>query len=116
MNSMNPGNVPPVDDVRWMYAVDRKVSARQMRELEEQLRFEGVDPAELYGEGFSSLEDLSSWAAHWGISLLHSRSKARHVEAARVAYEADKEMRVKSMMASILRERNPHLRPSYDFE
>ena len=116
MNIMNPQNVPPVDDARWMYAVDRKVSLRQARELEEQLRFEGMDAAELYGEGFSSLQDLSAWAAHWGISLLHSRSHARHMEAARVAYEADKETRMKSMIADIFRQKNPHLRTRYDFE
>lgn len=116
MNSMNPGNVPAVDDARWLFAVDRKVSYRQCRELKDQLKIEGIDAAELYGEGFSSLEELSAWAAHWGISLLHSRSAVRHLEQARRAYEQEKEDRMKAMIADIFRAKNPELRRNYVFE
>ena len=59
------------------------------------LRDTGSDPAEVFGDGFESIEALSSWAASWAISELQD---LRHVHDAR-------EQRVKSLMGAIMRER-----------
>lgn len=116
MNSMNPANVPPVDDPRWIYAVNRECSVKQQDELSERLRWEGVQAAELFGEGFSSIQELSSYAAHWGIELLISRAGARYVEEQRQMIEDYKQQQVKSMIADVLRQNNPNLRRGYVFE
>lgn len=116
MNSMNPGNVPPVTDPRWLYAVNRECSRKQQEELSERLRWEGMEPADLFGEGFLSIPELSSYAAHWGIELLISRAGARYVEEERQRIEEYKQQQVKRMIADLLRQKNPNLRRDYVLE
>jgi hypothetical protein len=59
------------------------------------MRETGIKAGDLYGDGFTTVEALSSWAASWGIEQLLD---------ARAAQEADDED-LKRMMGAIMRER-----------
>ena len=67
----------------------------------------GVTPAELYGDGFTALEDLSKWSAHWGIEYMRAAQEAffandyyKRVQRER---EEDAEVAFKKLMAGIVR-------------
>lgn len=89
-----PDNVPPVNDVRFLGWVNNRITNNQLFLLRKLLREEGVKPEDLYGNGFTSLEDLSRWAASWGISYLDASQEARFMEDyRRRLLQHDEEMR-----------------------
>lgn len=105
MNS--PEHVPAITDVRFLGWDQVAPTIKQLTRLRALLREEGISAGELFGRGFTSLEDLSRWGASWGISYLASAQDARYENEARDRFERDRlereEQRVKSMMAHILR-------------
>ena len=113
MNSLNPANVPAVKDLRYLYSVSRPISKAQIHTLSEWLKWEGVEASDLFGEGFSSLQDLSSWAAHWAITLLESRAGARMAEEYRRDLQDRRDQQVKRMISDIFLSRHPDLRRRY---
>ena len=110
ITALNPKNVAKPDDRRWIYATQTEGSKRQHAYLEELLKREGMEAAELFGEGFSSVQELSRWAVHWAIDLLESRSSARYMEKYRQELEEDREQAMKSMIADFFRAKHPELR------
>lgn len=112
MNS--PENVPRITDVRFAGWDKFEPTTRQLIALRGLLRSEGVDPAELYGAGFTSLEDLSRWGASWGIGFLEAAQEARWTEAERRRVEefnAERlEQDMKSAIAQMLRGNMRHAR------
>jgi|AACY02.2.fsa_nt_gi hypothetical protein len=113
MNALNPANVPETGDPRWIIASKQPCSPEQQRGLQQQLRLEGMKPADLFGDGFSSISEVSRWAAHWAIDLLNSRLQARAVERQRVDYEERKEHALKGWIADYYKAQHAHLR-SFD--
>lgn len=103
----NPENVPPIRDARFIHWDELAATFGQLAKLEILLREEGISPAELYGDGFTELRELSRWSVSWGISYLQAAQDARYTNAARDRLEREQaeldEQRVKSMMAHILR-------------
>lgn len=67
------------------------------------LEVEGMKAADLYGDGFSSISELSKWAAHWGISLLESRGQARAIEESRREVEDRIEQQMKAYIGAFFR-------------
>lgn len=100
----NPTNVPPLTDARFIAWDTQRCSPNQIVMLSELLHLEGINPAELYGDGFSSIADLSRWAASWGIGLLESRQQARWVEHERQRIEHVRESQLKRFIADYYRE------------
>lgn len=103
----NPGNVPPIRDVRYVAWDESDPSIKQIVKLQALLREEGVDPAELFGEGFTSVDHLSRWSAHWGIRFLSDAQDARYLHAHRERIEREsqenREAALKSMIADYFR-------------
>lgn len=110
MNALNPANVPETGDPRWIIASKEKCSSSQRRALLDQLRLEGMKPADLFGDGFSSISEVSRWAAHWAIDLLNSRFQARVVERQRLDYEERKEQALKGWIADYYKGQHADLR------
>ena len=104
----NPANVPPITDVRFTAWDQRKPSGKQLWLLNELLLSEGVDIAQLYGDGFTYMDDLSMWAVSWGITFLTASREARWMEDNRRRIEErNQELRDeagKKLMGMILRE------------
>lgn len=113
MNALNPANVPETGDPRWIIASKEKCSSSQRIALVEMLQLEGIHPPDLFGDGYSSIPELSRWAAHWAIDLLESNRLARAVEQQRLEYEERKEEQLKSMIADYFRAKHPSLRSQY---
>ena len=107
---MDPANVPPLRDVRFAGWTELPPTIKQLVQLQRLLREEGVDPAELFGDGFLSLDALSRWGASWGIGFLTAAQDARYIEGTRRYIERENERVesewLKSAMAGILREHN----------
>lgn len=114
ISALNPKHVAKPDERRWIYATQTEGSKRQHDYLQELLKREGIEAADLFGEGFSSLQELSRWAVHWAIDLLESRSSARYMEQYRQELEEDREQQMKSMIADFFRAKHPELRKSFD--
>lgn len=87
----NPANVPPITDMRFNQWDEIKPSIKQKIALQMLLDEEGVSPAELYGEGFTSLEALSRWATSWGITFLQAAQDARYLDMARSRMQQEEE-------------------------
>ena len=104
----NPANVPPITDVRFAAWDQLEPSGKQLWLLNELLLSEGVDVAELYGDGFRYVTDLSRWSVSWGITFLTASREARWMEDHRRRIEQrNQELRdeaAKSLMGMILRE------------
>ena len=104
---VKPVNVPPITDVRFIGWDQREPSNSQAWKLRQLMREEGVNPAELYGDGFTDLESLSRWSVSWGITYLDAAQEARHIEGTRRYMEAEQarvdEEHVKYLMAQIVR-------------
>lgn len=104
----NPANVPPNTDVRFIGWDTRKPSGKQLWLLNELLLSEGVDIAELYGDGFTYMDELSRWSVSWGITFLTASREARWMEDNRRRMEErNQELRDeagKKLMTMILRE------------
>lgn len=66
----NPMNVPrfPLGSDKWSWA--EPATHEQCRYLIKLLNDKEVLPSTLFGEGFTSIYDLSKFAASWGISTL----------------------------------------------
>jgi hypothetical protein len=103
MSAANPENVPKVTDMQWSYAPKESSSSNQQYLLQMLLTSEGINPAELYGNGFLSISELSKWAAHWGITLLESRTLARSVNEAREQVEENIEQQMKAYVGNFFR-------------
>ena len=101
----NPGNVPAVKFVRHAGRDRSPASGDQVFRLRCLLVEEQIDAADLYGDGFTVLEDLSDYAASWGIEVLESRGDARWVEEQRMACVDAEERVLKANMGIILREK-----------
>ena len=100
IDAANPANVPREVIYREQTFMPLEpITESQRSYLSMLLRQAAMDPAHLFGDGFQSIESLSSWAASWAISELQD---LRHVHDAR-------EQRVKSLMGAILRERMEQL-------
>ena len=104
----NPGNVPPIMDVRFARWDQLEPSGKQLWLLNDLLKSEGVNPAELYGDGFTDVRELSRWSVSWGITFLTASREARWIEDHRKRIEQrNQELRdeaAKSLMGMILRE------------
>lgn len=98
----NPGNVPPLRDVRFANWDELAPTARQVAALRGLLRSEGIDPAELFGSGFESVEDLSRWSVSWGIDFLTNAQEARYVNEGRARIERDREERLEQAMKAMI--------------
>lgn len=102
-----PANVPRITDVRFAGWDERDPSIKQLVRLRALLHEEGVDAAELYGDGFTAVDHLSRWGAHWGISYLSAAQEARYVEGTRRYVEREnervREEQVKALMGEVLR-------------
>ena len=94
----NPANVPPITDVRFAAWDEMDPTARQLTHLRGLLQEERVNPGELYGDGFSSVESLSRWAVSWGIGFLTASQEARWLEAARQRVEQENHERLERML------------------
>jgi hypothetical protein len=103
----NPANVPaPEARIHLMW--DRQPATHpQMNWLAILASNEGVELADLYGEGYRSMGHLSKYAAHWGIEILESRQAARAYDDARREHEEHMEQLGKSYIAHLLRMKNP---------
>lgn len=104
MSALMPANVPQIDDVRYAGSNKVQASPSQVTALRGGLMAEFLEPADLFGDGFTSLEALSKWAAHWGLTIIQARLEARYIEDQRQAVEEYKEQRMKGMIAQLLRE------------
>ena len=100
-DAMNPGNVPRFvlyKDQAFMPLERRSdMQARQVQSLLDEV---GGTAPPLFGEGFESLDGISSWAASWAITELENLRDEQQSE----------ERLVKAQMAQVLREKWPHLR------
>ena len=103
----DPGNVPLPDDVRWELARREPATHRQVETLLDLALDEGINLPELYGDGYTTPQALSKWAAHWGIDVLESRYRARAVEEAHRAVDERLEQRMKAMIAESFRAKHP---------
>ena len=107
MSALNPEHVPKTMQPYWIIASHEPCSSRQQHALKEELGWEGLQPAELFGEGFSSIPELSRWAAHWALELLDAARIARGIEQQRrmavEAYEDAKQDAMKSWIGSYYR-------------
>lgn len=113
LDNRNPANVPKVRDVRWSYAPKEASTRAQQEKLRELLTWENIQPITLFGDGFTSIEDLSKWSAHWGITTLEDWELARNIEAARREVEERLEQETKTAIADFYRAKHPHLRRRY---
>lgn len=104
---MDPVNVPRITDVRFAGWDQRKPNHAQLWKLKHLLGEEGVNPAQLYGDGFTSVDALSQWGVSWGITYLTAAQDARHIEGTRRYVESENERvrdeAFKSLMAQIVR-------------
>lgn len=103
MNALNPANVPKTMQPYWIIGSMEKCSARQEYSLKEELGWEGIDPADLFGEGFTSISELSRWAAHWALELLDAGRIARGIEQQRRMAEDELEQGMKSWIGGYYR-------------
>lgn len=103
---VDPANVPMPTDVRWEIVRREPATQRQIEHLLDLAEWEGIDLADLFGDGYD-LDTLSKWSAHWGIEVLESRAKARAVEEAARAVEERREQAMKSWIADYFRSKNP---------
>ncbi len=100
IDASNPARTPRqvfYRDQRWMPL--EPATARQVERLRMLLHWTGVKPAEWFGEGYRSVEQLSSWAASCAIADLQS------LDAEQQAEESD----VKRAMTRILADKFRHL-------
>ena len=100
-DAMNPANVQRFvhyRDQRFMPLEPR--TDRQAHRLQTLLEEVGGDAGTLFGEGFTSLDAISCWAASWAIEEL---------EALRDEQESDERL-LKAQMTRILIDKWPHLR------
>lgn len=96
IDAANPANVPREVLYREQTFMPLEpITDSQRSYLSMLLRQASIEPGNLFGDGFESIEALSSWAASWAISELQD---LRHVHDAR-------EQRVKTLMGAIMRER-----------
>lgn len=103
----DPENVPLPDDVRWELARRDPATRAQVDRLLDLALDADVDLPELYGNGYTTPDALSKWAAHWGIDVLESRLQARAFEEAQRAVDERLEQRMKAMIADGFRAKYP---------
>lgn len=98
----NPANVPPIRDPRFANWDQLDPTSRQLFTLKRLLREEQIDPAELYGEGFTSVDHLSRWSASWGIGYLDAAQEARYVNQGRERIAREREENVEQAMKAMI--------------
>jgi len=105
----NPEHVPKLRDPRLANWDRLDPTYRQLTELKRLLAREGVDPEELYGRGFTSVDHLSRWSVSWGIDYLRTAEEARFINQGRDRVERERqedlELSMKSMIAAHFRSR-----------
>lgn len=99
---MDPVNVPKITDARFAAWDQYEPTLGQLGKLRHLLREERVDPAVLFGEGFSSLPALSRWGVSWGITYLEASREARWIEAHRLRVERDEQEQKESAMKRMI--------------
>jgi hypothetical protein len=109
MNALNPQHVPLATDKRWRIAATYACTRDQADYLDDLLALEEVSPRQLFGDGYTNLSSLSSWAVHWAIEFLTAQAQARAAqEADRAVYES-LQQDLKAWIAAYYRARNPKL-------
>lgn len=103
----DPANVPEPSVLRHRYWTKEPATHAQMEWLAVLANAEGIELADLYGEGYRSMGHLSKYAAHWGIEILESRQAARAYDDARREHSEHMEQLGKSYIAHLLRMKNP---------
>lgn len=103
MSALNPAHVPKTVNPHWIIASKERCSHRQQYALKQELGWEGLEPAELFGHGFSSIPELSRWAAHWALELLDSARIARGIERERREAVEAQEQAMKSWIGGYYR-------------
>ncbi len=109
MNALNPANVPLASDKRWRIAATHTCTRSQADYLDDLLALEEVSPRQLFGDGYTDLGSLSSWAVHWAIEVLTAQAQARAQQEADRAVEEAHEQDLKTWIAAYYRARNPQL-------
>jgi hypothetical protein len=109
MNALNPANVPLASDKRWRIAATHACTRSQADYLHDLLALEEVSPRQLFGDGYTDLGSLSSWAVHWAIEVLTAQAQARAQQEADRAVEEAQEQDLKTWIAAYYRARNPQL-------
>lgn len=108
----DPLNVPEPTSVQWRRATREPATYTQIEWLGTLAAYEGIDLAQLYGEGYRSMGNLSKWAAHWGIEVLESRQAVRAYEKDEAEHADYLERSTKNFIARHYLKRNPNLRRS----
>ena len=103
MNSLNPENVPEVFDPRWMKGNQLKATAAQVRHLSSLLFVENIDAEDFFGEGFTTINELSSWSAHWAITALENMQDERQKQRIEQEYREREEEITKAYFAARFR-------------
>jgi len=103
----NPENVPTDDSMRFFFWSKERSTIGQRSYLKVLFRELGVTPEELYGDGFTAIEDLSKWSAHWGIEYMRAAQEAffahEHYKRVERQNAEDAEFAFKKLMAGIVR-------------
>jgi len=103
----NPENVPTDDSMQYFFWSKEQSTIGQRSHLKVLLSEVGVTADELYGDDFTTLDDLSKWAADWGIKFLRAAQDAwfanEHYNRVQRELEENKEQELKELMASIVR-------------
>jgi hypothetical protein len=106
----NPENVPAPLEARWQIATMEPCTFKQIDRLTILLEDEGIRPADLFGNGFTRISEVSKWAAHWAIDVLESRWKVRATDELMREAREDLDWRAKRMIADHYYKMNPNLR------
>jgi hypothetical protein len=101
-DALNPQNVPLAPPQRRISAT-YPCGFEQRMFLDDLLCREDMLPSELYGDGFRSLGELSSWAVSWGIERLEQIGEKRCAEEADRAMEHETEQTMKAWIANYYR-------------
>lgn len=105
MSAANPANVPLATDPRWRTAALDPSSESQRRYLDDLLVREDMRPAQLFGKGYKSMEELSKWAANWGIDRLQEIGNERAAREADEWAEQEREQSIKAWIGHYYRAR-----------
>mgnify|MGYP003646469924 CR=1 FL=1 len=104
----NPVNVPTENTMRFFFWSKENSTIGQRSHLKVLFGELGVTAEELYGEDFTTLDDLSKWSAHWGIQYMRAAQEAwfAHAYYNRIEREQKEnaEAEFKRVMAQIVRE------------
>ena len=111
--AFNPTNVPrQVPTPRMRFMPLEPITLKQANLLNHKIldnAFGQESVRKLFGEGFVSVDRLSSWAASWAIGEIEEY-ESRAYDDAEIAAEARLERAMKAVIADHYRARHPELR------